>query len=499
MSPGLSSSGGLLVPLVAWAGLARRSLGFDVSPPGSVGRFWPFDGDISSLFPDLSSGVSPPALLAEAEAAAELELALAIGVVGSAAGLDIAGVKPTGAPAVGRLGATSPVGEYHNSVTMSRSSISGALTISSPKLGSMGSDLMTFPVLNSLVTLHQTWSQLGPSGKVPFMYLACLSRRANTLKSHLNIRKGSWCLLQTLLAFDRWSRHRSLLYVGQLANCLLLHGVNAPSSLGMLEYGELQCFFFQSLWHHKLDTQRCIRACPNHAWWCTSVSKLSSTFPPALAVREVVDLPQQCEEVELHPSLLLGGPKGLQWLTSMFRCHICLQHFFCEYFAQWKHLKHFPRSSPWCCPWLQEKCLGAILLRTCDLFWETRLSLQKVVVTLSTHDHVVLSMVSFHLWLQEICGTDCKWCWRARPSKSKRDDHLESFFHSLSPEHSLESWIETQQFELLFRFPLWTLKHLWGLSPKLTLFQNHSWLPQLRSWVLALGHNAWPSLGNPTS
>ena len=53
-----------------------------------------------------------------AEAAAELELTLAEGIVGSAAWLDKA-VGAVGAPAVGRLGATSPVGEYHSSVTTS--------------------------------------------------------------------------------------------------------------------------------------------------------------------------------------------------------------------------------------------------------------------------------------------------------------------------------------------------------------------------------------------
>ena len=180
MSSGLSFSGGLLVPLDAWAEAARLSLAFDVSPPESIGLFWPLVGDISNLFPNLSS-CSPPARLADA--GAELELALAIGSVGSAAWPETAGVGVVAAPAAGRLGATSPVGDYHSSVTMSMSSINGALTTSSPKLGSIGSDLMMFPLLNSLLTLHQTLSQLGPSGKVPSKYLACLSRRANTLNS----------------------------------------------------------------------------------------------------------------------------------------------------------------------------------------------------------------------------------------------------------------------------------------------------------------------------
>ena len=48
------------------------------------------------------------------EAAAELELALAIGSVGSAA-LLTAGIGAVAAPAVGKLGAISPVGEYHSS------------------------------------------------------------------------------------------------------------------------------------------------------------------------------------------------------------------------------------------------------------------------------------------------------------------------------------------------------------------------------------------------
>ena len=135
---------------------------------------------------DLSS-CSPPALLAEAE------LALAPTATGSAVGSYTAGLCigtaveacTTGpdVPAVGKLGADSLVAEYHSSVTISVSSINGALMTSSPKLGSIGSDLMMSPVLNySLVTLHQTLSQLGPSGIVPLRYLAFLSRRANTLK-----------------------------------------------------------------------------------------------------------------------------------------------------------------------------------------------------------------------------------------------------------------------------------------------------------------------------
>ena len=148
---------------------------FDVSPPESAGLFRPLVGDISNLLCALSS-CSPPALLAEAV------LALALSAGGSAA-CPVAGLcLAIAGPAVGKLGADSPVAEYHSSVTISASSIKGALMTSSPKLGSIGSDLIMFPVLKSLVTLHQALSQLGPSGIVPLRYLAFLSRRANTLK-----------------------------------------------------------------------------------------------------------------------------------------------------------------------------------------------------------------------------------------------------------------------------------------------------------------------------
>ena len=95
-------------------------------------------GDISNLLCDLSS-CSPPALLAEAE--------LALAPTGSAVGSCTAGlcIGPaveactTGpdVPAVGKLGADSPVAEYHSSVTMSVSSINGALMtqISLPSCG----------------------------------------------------------------------------------------------------------------------------------------------------------------------------------------------------------------------------------------------------------------------------------------------------------------------------------------------------------------------------
>ena len=244
------------------------------------------------------------------------------GGVGSSAWLDTkAGARAVAAPAVGRLGATSPVGEHHSSMTMSMSSINGALTTSSPKLGFIGSDLMMFLVLNSLVTLHQTLSQLGPSGKVPFMYLACLPRRANTLNSWGTIHKGSWCLLQTLLASDRWFQHR-------------------PCS--MLGYMQIALFWLKQTLH------------PLSAHW----SVVSSSAPLANSGGITCWTPS-------------GVSMGPPWLTSKFRRHICRQRSFFECFAQWKHLMHFPLSSQLYCLWLQEKFLRAILLQTCDLFTTT--------------------------------------------------------------------------------------------------------------------------------
>ena len=270
---------------------------------------------------------------------------------------------------------------------------------SSPKLGSIGSDLIMSPVLNSLVTLHQN---VIPTGTFwhSTLEIPCIPVKA---RKHLETLRDSlwsltWISIKDLCAFfghflflTSDFQNQPWPYVG------LLSGL--PSSAWSRRFPPFSASWSVMNSSASLanssgitgDTTSCVAIfvqitfgdVKSSCWllWWTQL---------ALMAPVAADLPQQSEEAKCHLFLMPGDPKEPQWLTSTFRHHICRQHSCVECFAQWKHLMHSPLSFSVVLSFdSQEKLLGAIFVQTCDLFWGIQLFPPMVVMTLSTHDHGV--------------------------------------------------------------------------------------------------------------